>query len=130
VPKVQTNLFDRLEGWNIDVDLQDLQDFVSYNANAIIYLCCKQKISTFNIRIPGGFGDSLTIYDGDSEAAPMFGRYCGNLIPPNHISSNNNMFLHFKTWTFKGDTAQGFKLEYQQGTLSEIKIHMVSDFMK
>ena len=57
------------------------------------------------------FGDSLTIYDGDSEVAPVIGRYCGISIPPSHISSSNEMFLYFKTDIVYTDL--GFKLKYQ-----------------
>ena len=55
--------------------------------------------------------DSLTIYDGDSDSSPELGRYCGNSVPPSHISSNNTIFIHFKTDTVEIKT--GFKLEYK-----------------
>ena len=54
--------------------------------------------------------DSLTIYDGDSSASPMLGEYCGTTIPPNHISSSNEMTIQFQT---DGSvTKNGFMLEY------------------
>ena len=55
--------------------------------------------------------DFLTIYDGDSDSYPELGRYCGNSVPPSHISSNNTIFIHFKT--DGGATRNGFKLEYK-----------------
>ena len=54
--------------------------------------------------------DSLTVYDGDSNGSPMLGKYCGTSIPPSHISSNNNIFIHFDTDGYQ--TKTGFKLEY------------------
>ena len=61
--------------------------------------------------------DSLTLYDGDSNSAPMIGEYCGNSIPNNQISSNNSVLINFVS---NGDatesgsrTYSGFYLEYQ-----------------
>ena len=42
--------------------------------------------------------------------APLIGRYCGSDIPVSHISSGNEIFLHFQS---DGEhTRSGFKLEY------------------
>ena len=54
--------------------------------------------------------DSLTIYDGGSSTSVMTGKYCGDLIPPSHISSSNEVLV-----TFQSDgsvTYGGFKMEY------------------
>ena len=54
--------------------------------------------------------DSLTIYDGDSSASPMMGKYCGASIIPIHVSSRNEILIHFQSdWD---DTEAGFKMEY------------------
>ena len=55
--------------------------------------------------------DSLTLYDGDSNSAPMIGEYCGNSIPNNQISSTNSVMIHFVS----GGTVNrpGFQLQYQ-----------------
>ena len=60
--------------------------------------------------------DSLTIYDGDSTSNSILGTYCGNTLPTNHISSGNEVLVHFDT---DGSvTYTGFQLEHQQlGTL-------------
>ena len=54
--------------------------------------------------------DSLTIYDGGSSTSPMMGKYCGNSIPPSHVSSSNEVLIKFQSdgWTTYG----GFQMEY------------------
>ena len=55
--------------------------------------------------------DSLTLYDGDSNSAPIIGEYCGNSIPNNQISSTNSVLILFES---DGSVAKsGFHLEYQ-----------------
>ena len=58
--------------------------------------------------------DSLTLYDGDSNSAPIIGEYCGNSIPNNQISSTNSVLIYFES---DGDvTESGFQLEYQRSS--------------
>ena len=54
--------------------------------------------------------DSLTIYDGGSSASTMMGKYCGDLIPPTHISSLNEIFIRFQSDS--SVTKAGFQMEY------------------
>ena len=55
--------------------------------------------------------DSLTLYDGDSNSAPIIGEYCDNSIPNNQISSTNSVLIHFESG---GDmTRPAFHLEYK-----------------
>ena len=54
--------------------------------------------------------DSLKIYDGETSDSLILGSYCGTSIPPSHISSGNEIFIHFHTDTWQ--TRQGFKMEY------------------
>ena len=61
--------------------------------------------------------DYLTLYDGDSDSAPIIGEYCVDSIPNNQISSNNSVLINFVS---NGDatesgsrTYSGFYLEYQ-----------------
>ena len=62
--------------------------------------------------------DSLTIYDGDSTSSPILGTYCGNTIPPTHISSGNEVLLHLNS---DGSvTSTGFQLEHQQLGMSKL----------
>ena len=56
--------------------------------------------------------DSLTLYDGDSNSAPIIGEYCGNSIPNNQISSTNSVLIHFES--DGGVTEPGFQLECHQ----------------
>ena len=40
----------------------------------------------------------------------MMGKYCGDLILPSHVSSSNEILIHFKSgWSA---TRAGFKMEY------------------
>ena len=54
--------------------------------------------------------DSLTIYDGDSSTSPVLGSYCGNSIPPSHVSSINEVLIHFQSNS--GENFGGFQMEY------------------
>ena len=40
--------------------------------------------------------DVVTIYDGDSASAPIFGRFSGFALPPVHVSTNNTLYV---TWS-------------------------------
>ena len=54
--------------------------------------------------------DTLTLYDGDSEASPLLAQHCGKSIPPTYYSQTNMAFIHFQT---DGSvTGTGFELEY------------------
>ena len=54
--------------------------------------------------------DSLTIYNGDSSSSSMMGKYCGDSIPPSHISSSNEVLVKFQS--DGSATYGGFKMEY------------------
>ena len=56
------------------------------------------------------FDDSLTLYDGNSNTAPLIGVYCGQL-PPSFISTSNEAFMHFQS-DISDTNNNGFKLEY------------------
>ena len=40
----------------------------------------------------------------------MMGKYCGDSIPPSHVSSSNEVLVHFQS--DYGETRAGFKMEY------------------
>ena len=44
----------------------------------------------------------------------MIGQYCGNSIPPSHVSSSNEILLHFQSDTY--NTGVGFQTEYNPTT--------------
>ena len=54
--------------------------------------------------------DSLTIYDGASSTSSMMGEYCGDSNPPSHVSSSNEVLIHFQS--DGSATRAGFKMEY------------------
>ena len=56
--------------------------------------------------------DSLTLYDGNSNTAPLIYKYCygihlSGVFPISHISSGNEVFIHYQP-----NTATRFSLEY------------------
>ena len=65
--------------------------------------------------------DTLTLYDGDSEASPLLTKHCGGSIPPTYYSQTNMAFIHFQT---DGSvTGTGFELEYTPSSkLCSIKL--------
>ena len=52
----------------------------------------------------------MTVYDGDSSTSPMMGKYCGNSIPPSHVSSSNEILINF--YSDAAATEAGFQMEY------------------
>ena len=41
----------------------------------------------------------------------MMGKYCGDSIPPSHVSSSNEILIHFQSDGHT--TGAGFKIEYK-----------------
>ena len=76
--------------------------------------------------------DSLTIYDGGSYTSPMMGKYCDS-IPQGHISSSNEIMVHFRTLT-QITGLNGFKMEYnptgKQNTSIQSNTEYFSNFSK
>ena len=54
--------------------------------------------------------DSLTIYDGASSTSSMMGKYCGDSIPPSHVSSSNEVLIQFHSDQYA--VGAGFEMEY------------------
>ena len=51
------------------------------------------------------------MYDGGLSTSPMMGKYCGDAIPPSHVSSSNKILIHFQS-DYSG-TEAGFQMEYR-----------------
>ena len=75
----------------------------------------------------------LTIYDGGSSTSPMMGKYCGDSIPPSHVSSSNEIMVYFRTASWFTDL-NGFKMEYnptgKQNTSIQSNTEYFSNFFK
>uniref|UniRef100_A0A3B3YJS7 CUB domain-containing protein n=1 Tax=Poecilia mexicana TaxID=48701 RepID=A0A3B3YJS7_9TELE len=41
--------------------------------------------------------DYVAVYDGPDSLAPLLGRFCGTVLPPDIRSSTNNLFIIFST---------------------------------
>ena len=54
--------------------------------------------------------DFLVLYDGGSSTSAMLGNYCGDSIPPSHVSSSNEVLVNFQS--DGSSTRAGFKMEY------------------
>ncbi|VDO96888.1 unnamed protein product [Soboliphyme baturini] len=54
--------------------------------------------------------DYVEVYDGDIDAAPRLGRFCGNKVPHPYISSGNTLRVRFRADDTV--TAKGFVFEY------------------
>ena len=54
--------------------------------------------------------DYLAIYDKASDGSPLVHKYCGFENPSNYVSTNNAIFIHFKS--YNESAHQGFQLEY------------------
>ena len=50
------------------------------------------------------------MYDGGLSKSPMMVKYCGDSIPPSHISSSNEILIQFQS--DESVTYNGFKMEY------------------
>ena len=73
----------------------------------VLFLSQHHNFSDFR----SGQSDSLTIYDGGSNTSQMLGdHFCGDTLPPNQISSGNQLFIHFHSDSW--NTGTGFKFEY------------------
>ena len=57
--------------------------------------------------------DFLEIHEGRDEETPLVGRYCGNNLPPEYVSSGNEMYIRFKTDHSVSGT--GFRIRYDLG---------------
>ena len=72
----------------------------------------------------------MEIHEGGDEEAPLVGRYCGNTLPAQHISSGNEVYVRFKTDHSISGT--GFRIRYDLGkrysifqrTIRYIPIHI------
>ena len=62
--------------------------------------------------------DSLTIYDGSSNASTILGVYCGNSTQASHTSSSNEMLIHFQT--DPSVEKSGFRIEYYPNSKLQI----------
>ena len=66
----------------------------------------------------------MKIYDGTSIQSPSLGEYCGNSIPTSLISTNNQLFLKFKTdFSVNG---KGFMIEYSPASRLQESINLTS----
>ena len=55
--------------------------------------------------------DYVSIYDGGSPKFPLLGRYCGHIIPPEHLSTGNQLLIRYKSETSLINP--GFEVAYQ-----------------
>lgn len=57
--------------------------------------------------------DYVQVFDGSSTESPLIGKFCGETIPEDFISTGNVLLIVFKSdWSLGGD---GFYLNYELG---------------
>ena len=66
----------------------------------------------------------MKIYDGASIQSPSLGEYCGNSIPTSLVSTNNQLFLKFKTDS--SVNGKGFMIEYSPASRLQESINWTS----
>ena len=54
--------------------------------------------------------DTLRVYDGEDNSAPSLATLCGQTVPGDIVSSNNDLFVHFKS--DNSITQSGFQIKY------------------
>ena len=54
--------------------------------------------------------DFVSVHSGFNNSGPLYGKYCGDTIPANVVSSNNTVVVHFKT--DHSVTKKGFSAYY------------------
>ena len=67
--------------------------------------------------------DFVTIYDGPSTSYPILGPYCGDTIPPDHISSKTSLLVHFHSDS--SVARSGFQLKHHKVNTKGKKIGKV-----
>lgn len=60
--------------------------------------------------------DSVTVYDGNSQADPMLGRWCGGERPPSLVSRGNKLLVVLST--DRNEAHRGFTAAYLGGKCS------------
>lgn len=56
------------------------------------------RFNTFHLEASSSCrSDYVAVHDGGDSLAPLLGRFCGRVLPPNLLSSSNQLFLVFKT---------------------------------
>ena len=66
----------------------------------------------------------MKIYDGISIQSPSLGEYCGNSIPASLVSTNNQLFLKFKTDS--SVNGKGFMIEYSPASRLQESLNWTS----
>lgn len=62
----------------------------------LLYLVC--RFNTFHLEASSSCHyDYVAVYDGQNSFAPLLGKFCGDVLPPNLLSSTNHIFIVFRT---------------------------------
>ncbi|KAG7219563.1 hypothetical protein INR49_018990 [Caranx melampygus] len=58
----------------------------------------KLRFNTFHLEASSSCRyDYVAVYDGQDTLAPLLGRFCGTVLPPDLLSSSNQLFIVFRT---------------------------------
>lgn len=83
----------------LDATTLTLRDAVFYIAvYATIPTLPLHRFNTFHLEASSSCRfDYVAVHDGGDSLAPLLGKFCGQVLPPNLRSSSNQLFLIFKT---------------------------------
>ncbi|XP_035217484.1 cubilin-like, partial [Stegodyphus dumicola] len=56
--------------------------------------------------------DRLEVYDGNSDAAPVLGRFCASTLPSKILANSNNLYIKFQS-SDANNGRTGFKVKYE-----------------
>ena len=79
----------------------------------------KLKFQQFGMKSHDGFkcSDYLSLYDGGYVKFPLLGRYCGYILPPDHLSTGNQLLVRFRSENSINE--EGFQASYQMISMNE-----------
>lgn len=78
--------------------IESMQCCICIAANVTIPTLLLHRFNTFHLEASSSCHfDYVAVHDGGDSLAPLLGKFCGQVLPPNLRSSSNQLFLVFKT---------------------------------
>lgn len=79
-----------------------IQVFPVFNSgltlDPILHVSFLHRFNTFHLEASSSCRyDYVAVYDGQDTLAPLLGKFCGTVLPPNLRSSTNQLFIIFAT---------------------------------
>lgn len=72
--------------------------YVIYLSALYVLLFSLYRFNSFHLEASSSCRyDYVAVYDGQDTLAPLLGKFCGTVLPPNLRSSSNQLFIVFRT---------------------------------